>query len=159
MLSDLEAAWLAGFLDGEGSFQIKYQRASRDRHQTSTVASVSCSQAEPRLEALYWLKEKCGGSISSHSTEKRNPRHNRSLRWLASGAQAVAVCQAVLPHLRLKRRHAELILIHQATKLPSNIGCRKGMSPKSIRITPAISAMRAEHVAEISKLNKRGVDV
>jgi hypothetical protein len=56
LLTNAEAAWLAGFIDGEGSIQIRWQRAKRDAHMTSSVASISISQAEPRTEVLYLVK-------------------------------------------------------------------------------------------------------
>lgn len=157
ILTDAEAAWLAGFLDGEGSFGIKWQRSARDRHMTSTVATVCVSQAEPRTEILYWLKEKFGGSVANHGTDRRNKNHNASKRWAVTGARAVLVCQAVLPYLKLKRRHAEIVLAHQATKLSSHIGVRKGTPRDSLRITPEMIALRTDHVNEIAILNRRGV--
>jgi len=76
---------------------------------------------------------------------------------MVTGAVAVQVCTLVLPHLRLKRRHAELILEHQATKFSSHIGVRRGMKRADIRISPEILQLRANHIAEISALNVRGL--
>lgn len=157
-LSSLDAAWVAGFLDGEGSFQIKWQRSKRDCHMTSSVATVCVSQAEPRTEVLYWLKAMFGGSVVSHGTERRNAKHNKSLRWGITGAGAVAVCEAVLPYLRLKKRHAALILEHQATKLSAHVGVRKGTKRADLRVSPDIVRLRAAHIAEIGALNARGVE-
>lgn len=158
-MSDADWAWLAGFLDGEGSFQLRYQRSARDRHQTSTVACVSVSQAEPRTEVLDWLKQQFGGSVASHGTNDRNSRHNAARRWGVTGARALVVCKGVLPHLKLKRRHAEIVIEHQATKLSSHVGCRKGLPRSAVRVSPEIQALRAAHVAEMAALNKRGTHV
>lgn len=159
IVTDTEAAWIAGFLDGEGCISIRWQRSPRDRHATSSVASVSVSQAEPRTQVLYWLRSIFGGGVSSHGTEKRNPKHNKSLHWMCTGQVAVSVCRVALPHLRLKRRQAELVLEHQATKLPGHIGCRRGMSPQSVRIPPEIVALRTAQIEEIKNLNRRGVQI
>lgn len=157
ILTQTEAAWLAGFIDGEGSIQIKWQRAAKDRHMTSSVASISISQAEPRTEILYWLKDKFGGTVCSHDTNIRNPKHNKAFRWSVTGQKAVLVGTLILPFLKLKQRHVELLLEHQATKLASHIGARKGMSPKSVRVSDEIIALRTKQINEIKLLNKRGV--
>jgi hypothetical protein len=156
-LTDAEAAWLAGFLDGEGSFTIVAQRGARDCHVRSTICAVGVSQAAPRLEVLNWLRSRIGGSVANHGTEKRNPRHNKSARWGVSGKLAVEVCQAVYPHLRLKRRQAEIIVEHQATKLASHRGVRKGSPRDSLRISPEVINLRAAHMSELRELNRRGV--
>lgn len=157
ILSEVEAAWLAGFIDGEGSIQIKWQRSKRDRHMTSSVASISVSQAEPRTEVLFWLQDKFGGSIASHRSTERNPKHNEAFRWSVTGAAAVKVATEILPYLKLKKRHAEILLAHQATKHSNHIGGRRGIPRDAVRISEEIQAVRAAHIAEIKQLNKRGI--
>ena len=156
VLTNTEAAWLAGFIDGEGSIQIRWQRAKRDTHMTSSVASISISQAEPRTEVLYWLQNKFGGAVSSHGTNARNPNHNKAFRWLVTGTAAVEVAKLIRPYLKLKARHVDILLEHQQTKLSSHIGVRKGMARDQVRISDEVIALRNQHIEEIKLLNKRG---
>lgn len=156
-ITDLEAAYIAGFLDGEGCFQIRHQPSKRDRQICSTVATVSVSQAEPRTAVLYWLRDLFGGCVTSHGNELRNPMHNKAMSWSVTGPSAVIVCTTVLPHLRLKRRHAELIIEHQATKAATRIGGRKGISRSALRVPPEVMLMRIAHIEEIGRLNVRGI--
>lgn len=156
-LNESEVAWLAGFLDGEGNFSITAQRNKRDCHVRSTKCSIGISQAAPRLDVLDWLHVRIGGHIGNHGTDRRNSRHNASSRWSVSGAIAVEVCRAVYPYLRLKKRHAEIIVEHQATKLASHVGVRKGTPRDSLRISPDVISQREEHMKELRELNRRGV--
>lgn len=156
VLTNTEAAWLAGFIDGEGSIQIRWQKSKRDTHMTSSVASISVSQAEPRTEILYWLQKKFGGAVSSHGTNTRNPKHNKAFRWLVTGNTAVEVAKLIQPYLRLKARHVDILLEHQKTKLPSHVGGRKGLARNEVRITDEIIDLRTKHIEEIKLLNKRG---
>lgn len=152
-----EAAWLAGFLDGEGSFQIWHVSSKRDRHVRSTSVGISVSQAAPRDDILRELAARHGGSVSSHGTERRNAKHNASFRWLLTGPRAADLCRAMLPYLRLKRRQAELVIEHQATKAPSHVGARRGRPRAELRVPPEIMARRDAQMAELRTLNARGV--
>lgn len=156
-LSIDEAAWLAGFIDGEGCLQIQMTNSKRDRHVRSTTCTISISQAEPRTDVLYWLRDRIGGTVNSHGTHLRNPKHNKSYSWSISGANVSAVCDAILPYLKLKKRQAELLIENQATKLSSHMGTRKGTKRDSLRITPEIISLREAQHAELKALNKRGV--
>lgn len=83
--------YLAGFLDAEGNFTVAG---------TSALVRVT-STHRPTLEAIA---AKWGGSVGVHS--EHSDRCRRCFVWRAYGETALAVLEAVLPHLVEKRMQA-----------------------------------------------------
>lgn len=150
----MNLAWFAGFLDADGSFMISVQRSVKDRRLRSTVCGVHVSQADPRAWVLHDIRKKYGGCITSHGVKKEN--HRQAYRWSVTGPGAVIVCQDVLPFLVLKRRQAQIIIEHQASKIGTVVGCRRGMSPQDTRISDEVIVLRQRQIEEIRGLNRRG---
>ena len=152
-VSETELAYAAGIIDGEGCVEIRFNNSKFERHAKGTTSRISVSQAEPRYELLEWLQRKFGGSIFEHNRTDREPTHNKSRKWVTQANQAADFCKLILPYLLLKKRQAELIIEHQATKNQVNAG----KSTSGIRISEEIISKREAQIEECARLNKRGV--
>lgn len=99
-LTKPELGYLAGFLDGEGSFGFY-----------GSTASVKVSNCYPRV--LEWMQSIYGGSIySDHGA--RSSKHRLVFRWTVSGEAARRLCSDVIPYLQEKVRQAETLMkIHK----------------------------------------------
>jgi len=101
MTSELQRAWAAGFIDGEGCLTVVACTAkgcSREQYQ----GILDVCQAKPApLDALVGL---FGGGVRPAGPEGLH------YRWRLHGHQAARVVEAVLPYLVAKRRQAELFL-------------------------------------------------
>ncbi len=99
-LQAIDAAYIAGFIDGEGSF-ILYRR--RD------VVAFRISAANTVLSVLQWIADVTGvGAVIEQ--QSRNANHRNSAWWTCNAEAAESVTRQILPYLRIKRAHAELAL-------------------------------------------------
>lgn len=95
--SSSEIGWVAGFIEGEGSFS----RAS------GTTPCISASQVN--IEPLKFLRHLVGGRITK---KRRSPNNFKTCfpfyyQWRVSGKRAEIVAALILPLLS-KRRKAQL---------------------------------------------------
>jgi hypothetical protein len=98
-----EAAWLAGFFDGEGS--LSRYMSGRNRNYPSWVISVP----NTNLAALKRCAAYTGaGRINP---KKVKPRHQPQWQWRVDRQRDIeAVCRQMLPYLIIKRRAVESFL-------------------------------------------------
>lgn len=92
------AAWTAGFVDGEGSFSVRYDR-SRGWHVFVVSGTVCQNDKRPllKLQSLY------GGRI--------NQEKGRTIyRWGIYGLSLAKYLREVIPFLIVKKEEAELCL-------------------------------------------------
>jgi hypothetical protein len=81
MISTIDIAWAAGFMEGEACFS--YQSGN----------SISVVVAQVNREPLEKLASLFEGTISFQ--ERRNPRHNNIYIWCVAGIRAAQVCMTV----------------------------------------------------------------
>lgn len=131
--------WAAGFLDGEGSFQIDHPALRSFR------IHVAASNTDVR--ALYRLQEMFGGSIRPGTAYMG---YKPVYHWAIVAQRAAAAIRILLPHLLLKAEQAAVLL-----ELQDRIDAMGGVGQKGL---PAdeVEARRALK-ARITVLNKRGV--
>ena len=112
-LSDIEAAYAAGILDGEGSVQLVRIRKSR-------WPSPSVSVASTDRELLEWLRARVGGSIVQKRTYR--PHHSISFEWKLADRRALQFLELVRPFLVIKRKvvRCELLLADYLACTPRN---------------------------------------
>jgi hypothetical protein len=113
MSSDVEAAYAAGILDGEGS--VTLTRNHRDRWPSPQVSVASCDR-----EVLEWLQARFGGSIVAK--KPRRSHHAPSHDWRLTDRRALAFLQRLRPHLVIERkiRRVDLLLAAYLTCTPRN---------------------------------------
>lgn len=92
MATDIEIAWVAGLLEGEGSFLTK----SGGRYS----AVVKCQMADKDvLDHLQRILD-CG---LIHACKTRNENHKPTWVWTVQGDQAVEVMASTLPFMFSRR--------------------------------------------------------
>jgi len=112
-LSDTDAAYIGGLIDGEGTVTLIRKHKNENRQ-----LSVSISSTEIAL--LDYVKSVTGvGKITNKRTSK--PHHTPSFAYAVYNRQALALLQQILPYLKsYKRRRAELILRDYVKLTPRN---------------------------------------
>lgn len=110
MSDDLTRAYLAGFMDGEGSIRIH-----RGPQHHTLVVSVGQNVRAP----LELFKQRYGGAIvyrkPSIVAATGQPRRG-SWDWRMAGPQCVLMLKDLLPFLIVKRGEAELAVWFQVNK-------------------------------------------
>lgn len=109
-LSDLDKGWLAGLLEGEGSFG--YYETPRKNGGTPIRRLVVCLKMcdEDIVRRAYELCKV--GSLQVHQRKARRPEWI----WTVSGQQSLMVMEIIYPHMGSRRREkiAEAVTKYQA---------------------------------------------
>jgi len=147
-LSVEQAAYLAGAFDGEGSFAIRRFRAQQYRVPTfSFLARLT----NTNLPWLRGIQAEIGGQIYSANSKKRpnrRPCFNLELR----GAEARAMLLQVQPWLRIKKRHADILLRYFEVAAR-----RRVMNGANQKTDPAVLEELTALFEEMKSINLRGV--
>ena len=112
-LSDAEAAYIAGVVDGEGTISLVRHHGGENRRPVVSVANTE-------LELLQYVRTAVG---AGRITRKRISRshHTPSFVFVVYSRQALALLQQITPFLRThKRKRAELLLKSYLTLTPRN---------------------------------------
>lgn len=139
--------WLAGFLDGEGSFMIIERKSRQGVRKPYWEPAVSVVNTDVNIiqEISEWFP---GGRIY-HVPIRGRWRATAQCKW--TDAAAGDLIRAILPHLMMKRRQAELVLSLIEDKAKQPIPGRAGHPVEVVQFRQGIAD-------EVRRLNKTGVD-
>jgi len=134
--TEAQLAYLAGIIDGEGSFYIGI---TKNRKFNCRIYVVNTNE-----DLIKWLKETFGGLIYKRTSIK-NPHWKTRYEWVLDKTAIDPVCQQIIPYLIIKKKHAEIMIDFRNSFI-------KGKRPV---ITEYILAFRRACHEEIKKLNHR----
>lgn len=137
-LSESEAAYLAGLIDGEGTIALSRRHRSEERQLVVTISST-----ERRL--LEYVRQIVGaGRITTKRTYRDN--HAASFTYGIDNRQALAVLRQVFPFLHTyKAARAELVLDDYVR-----------LTPRNGRYTPEMRKLREKFVRRFLALQANG---
>lgn len=147
MPNEIELAYMAGIVDGEGSIGIvgsfaKYRVASGEKKYQRY--SVRVTVYNTKVELLEWIKQRFGGSWTPVS--RKNYAHAPYYAWYVGHTKAAELANLLMPYLVIKRKQAEIIVKFAET-----------FSHRHARGTPKnILEMRDGMRSEMTELNRRG---
>ena len=134
-LSESEAAYIAGLIDGEGSIYVM---------RTASTCYPAVSIVMTHRDVIHWLAARLG--ISACRVVRKEPRWADQWTARIHGSRAQLLCQRMLPHLRVKRLQAELLLTFPGEE-------RRG---RGVFLAADVQKRRAALRQQINKLNARG---
>jgi intein-encoded DNA endonuclease-like protein len=116
-LSKEEKAYIAGFLDGDGSIHVRLKPNRTYRYRFQISPAVVFYQSAKEGDHLKWLNKLLGiGYI-----RKRN---DGIVEFIVGDSDSIiALLSNLLPYLRLKKKQAELML--EIIKLRKSVGTAK----------------------------------
>jgi len=135
MWNDIQLSYLAGIMDGEGTFYI----GVNGNKFNSRMYVVNTDE---RL--IEWLKNTFGGLVYKRNSLK-NPQWKTRYEWIIEKSRIDPICKAVIPFLIIKRDQAELMINFRQT-------FTKNRRPK---ITDEIRINRLAFCENMKKLNHR----
>ncbi len=134
-LEEVEKAYLAGIIDGEGTVTLQ-------KHHRNETPQPCVSVANNSFELLQWIKLRIGGVIVSK--KKRKPHHNDSYAWSIRQDKAIRFLNEIKQYLIIKKPQADLIVRRY-----------KSVTHRAGKYTPAMLKKKMRLVAEIRRLNQR----
>lgn len=143
-----DIAWLAGFLEAEGSFQISgqtksYKGRSFAIYQAQVVATSVDRELLDRCERI------AGGCVYKVGESRGNWR--QAYRWSLKSTTLNDLLPALRPFLITKRRQADLLL---ELRSMTSRGAQAGAFGR--RHDPQLDARRADIKLAVNALNHRG---
>ena len=134
---EVERAYLAGLIDGEGTVTLTVPNRGQTPQPRISIANNS-------FEILEWVRSKVGcGSIVRKKSHKLS--HHDSYAWQVNRAgRTMALLNEIKKFLILKRPQAELILNEY-----------KKVTPRNGKYSPEMLARKMQLVAKMRKLNQR----
>ena len=108
MLTEIEKAWMAGFVDGEGSLTI-IKQVRKDRPSSAYRAYATISNTNAGVLKIF-CKEYGGRIYSYRDVREWDAKWKDSYYWICPIVTTRKFLSDILPHLKLKRKQAELLL-------------------------------------------------
>jgi hypothetical protein len=104
-----EAAYMAGIMDGEGTFYIgnfSGNRKNGDKHYQTLIAVATTDKC-----LMDWLHNTFGGGVRAY-TPKQMAKNSRKqvFRWCATSNRMLHICEIIFPYLVIKKRQAEIMI-------------------------------------------------
>lgn len=104
-----EAAYMAGIMDGEGTFYIGNYSGNRkngDKHFQTLIAVATTDKS-----LMEWLFNTFGGGFREY-TPKQMAKNSRKqvYRWQATSNRMLHICEIILPYLVIKKRQSEIMI-------------------------------------------------
>ena len=143
-MTSQEAAYLAGFFDGEGcvgAYITNRPASPTNRAARGMRLSVSVAQVDRR--PLLMLQEAFGGAVVvSDKGNTRKDGFNRRICyvWIVSGPSAQTALRAMLPYLVVKREQAEEAL--KIVMIPRGARRRTEYRDEDVRIASHIKELK-----------------
>lgn len=107
-------AYTAGLFDGEGCVSIAKWKIGTSKRYHSPRHVLRVLVSNTNKEVLTWIKEKFGGYISNHSSNKSlSSGHSPSYSWNLERKRAMHFLESISPLLIIKRRTTELAIEFQ----------------------------------------------
>jgi hypothetical protein len=144
-LSDVDRAYAAGLIDGEGCIRITSRGRNGGTGFRKGQHTLMVEVTNTDYGMIQWLSKRFDGSVSYAPA---SPEINRKERWhwRVSANKALYVLDAIWPYIRTKRLQAKLGRRFQ----------RYAQYPGRA-ITPKVQAVHERFYNELRAMNKRGV--
>lgn len=146
MDTELEYAWAAGFIDGEGTITLKRYKSQYTTRKIHYQPFVSLGQANHigHYDGVRKLQKLFGGSLSTY---KAVPPRQETLSWSMVSRSAVEMLKKIRPYLVIKAAHADLLINYY-----DGVG-KKG---KAYRLTDEELANREKIWSKMRSMNQKG---
>jgi len=114
-MSEIEKAYIAGIIDGEGSIMLQ-------RFHTNQYPAPCVSIASTTIELLTWLKDTIGYGVIIKKKNYNPEKHKLSYSFIIKQNNAIKLLEDIYPYLIIesKRKRAEMIITQYKSLTPRN---------------------------------------
>lgn len=142
MISKTDAAYTAGYIDGEAYIGLY------EKPRVNPVVIIGCVFSKP----LEWLEERFGGNTLIDYRSSKLPNSRMCYRWRLSSAPRIKILmETIQPYVIVKKRQVDLMLEFLST------GYGEGRRGPLSYLGDEEYLRRAEIYAQFRVLNKTGV--
>jgi len=119
MIGEVDLAYIAGLIDGEGSIQYKqYMRKRKHNPRAYPTWSIRIEIAMTDRSVLVWLNEILG--VGTVNPRKVKPGKKKQWRWRCSHRQAYFVARLIWPYVHIKLPAIQKIIEHYSKEIIMN---------------------------------------
>ena len=119
MIGEVDLAYIAGLIDGEGSIQYKqYMRKRKHNPKAYPTWSIRIEIAMTDRSVLIWLNEILG--VGTVNPRKVKPGKKKQWRWRCSHRQAYFVAKLIWPYVHIKLPAIQKIIEHYSKEIIMN---------------------------------------
>lgn len=121
MISETDAAYIAGLFDGEGCVQFKDYREKKKKHtgegyRYANTKRITLEVAMTCKSVIYWLHDSLGcGSVKEIDKTKSptgKPYYKKQYRWRCSYRDSYYVALLIQPYVHVKAEEINNIIKH-----------------------------------------------
>lgn len=114
-MTEIEKAYIAGIIDGEGSIMLQ-------RFHTNQYPAPCVSIASTTIELLTWLKDTIGYGVIIKKKNYNPEKHKLSYSFVIKHNNAIKLLEDIYPYLIIesKRKRAEMIITQYKALTPRN---------------------------------------
>ena len=146
-LSEIQKAFIAGFLEGDGSISAKILLTRRKRLRYRVRVVISFSQHIENRKILQHLQRMIGGSLKDY------PSHSQSELVIYNRNKVEEILKALLPYLVVKKKQAILALKIIEKFKKRKRGVRSWLTPHDLLQIVKI----AEEIRKLNSSRKRKI--
>jgi hypothetical protein len=142
----LELAYIAGFLDGDGSLMLQLKKRSDSKRAIRFMATICFYQDTRHEKTLYWIKRVLGiGYISNRNDGMTELRIN-------GYEQIRNILKNLSPYIRFKKLQARALL--RACEILSNTKFQKLTKKQLVKLVDLILVIQGENYVTKKKKTK-----
>jgi len=152
---DIDLAYAAGIIDGEGCIYIsRHKRINRENFTLALKVNVIMCD----LEVIDWFKKTFngdlfGGGVYKMPPNKKSNQCRPSYMWGISNSGAINFLKMVLPYLKLKTKQAQEAIKFEKTLFAFDRHAKNGTF---LPIPEGLLEQREKIKKQIMSLNRRG---
>ncbi len=144
--SKIKLAYIAGFLDGDGSLMLQLKKRSDSKRAIRFMTTICFYQDTRHSKALYWVKEVLGiGYISNRNDGMTELRIN-------GYEQIRNILKNLLPYIQFKKLQTRALL--QACEILSGTKFSKLTKKQLVKLVDLILVIQSENYVTKSKKTK-----
>jgi len=121
-LNPLQLAYIAGFVDGEGSIFITKIKVSPKRNYKNPQHILHVSVVNTYHDVIHWLNRHYNEKAKMLYKPKAEDYHREVAVFLVSGLNALYFLEEIYPYLKVKKGQAKLAIQFQQRKMKENRG-------------------------------------
>ena len=145
-----DLAYIAGFLDGEGTITLIRLPPKKPKARTPYESryQLNVSLVNTNKDIMVWIHSLVGGYL--HPRRQLSVKHKVAWQWYCNNSVAEDFIHQIYPWLKIKKGQAEIALKFRETVNSSR------HTPDRLGTPPAVQEIRDTMYASIHVLNKKG---